>query len=880
MTKKRKIKLLTLLGFSIIPSFSLVAAACGSSTNTESGNPVKEQKEKEKEADSKEKTEKQQDDKTTTKILDDKEFESFVNTLKENNNFSITQANSSGMAKTKKNTLPSEVLDNKLQWKVTLNDNVKSKVSAKLVNITTANSETLAEANRSGNLTFFVEFTNPVTKHTTTKSFIVDGWETNQQGTDRNGRILRDPSEGLKPKESDLKQYLFSLNQKQRFDLDDAKYLNILKQQVHNADWKGLRPDLSTTTADQIKTFNEKAKTVGVSSYESSAYKGFTLPKYKSDGSVDGVIIYGSEMVKGPSWVDTLGKSNPYKARGLARTLPNQHYVDIAKQTYSVVFHNWLISEKEEVRKALKPLLVSPEQVSDLIPKLKNKERQDYFRKRLGTTPDANWQYQLREEIMEEIYKEYSRDEGDKIFDEYIKKFQDIVIERVNSSTNAEIQKIKNKVISKIKDEINFFKLENLADLQTSTSGTMWIMDYEIPEDSTYPTKWYFGTNVHVADAIYNGVLNNFSLTRLNGNTNPVGNKLKLTNLDDRFQGFAFNPETVRKAYDGKGYLNKKPSDYLASPQKEQYKDVEAFLDFAVIEIDFSKITGVGMSAQDYARSVTNNYANLKEKQVKFLKNSYLKDYSKIDFPLASKPGQKADLSNLDQLYILGFPWAESKTFADYYLEKYIDDDQKSVAKYTSTLWINSDSDFYNTKNLEDEKLKRGNFLSYELGYRSFSNKPGVTDVFLAAPNTSFGNKNPLDNLYTSKEDNKKYMNFGLEYMPRWYAPGGGASGSSVRNQRNELVGVYHFGNGTARTGLAVAFRSEGYDYQGLYGSYNLPQYDLIYGGGKDQKTSYRETLAKLDNGPKKTALFPNGFDDSNVPAEFKFPAEAKAGDK
>lgn len=146
--------------------------------------------------------------------------------------------------------------------------------------------------------------------------------------------------------------------------------------------------------------------------------------------------------------------------------------------------------------------------------------------------------------------------------------------------------------------------------------------------------------------------------------------------------------------------------------------------------------------------------------------------------------------------------------------------------------------------------------------------------MFLAAPNTSFGKENPLDNLYESKEDNKKYMNFGLEYMPRWYAPGGGASGSSVRNQRNELVGVYHFGNGTARTGLAVAFRSEGYDYKGLYGTYNLPQYDLIYGGGKDQKTSYREALKSMTNGPKKTALFPNGFD--TIPEKFKFKTEGK----
>nr|WP_307926785.1 hypothetical protein [Mycoplasmopsis bovis] len=38
-------------------------------------------------------------------------------------------------------------------------------------------------------------------------------------------------------------------------------------------------------------------------------------------------------------------------------------------------------------------------------------------------------------------------------------------------------------------------------------------------------------------------------------------------------------------------------------------------------------------------------------------------------------------------------------------------------------------------------------------------------------------------------------------------------------------------------------FRSPGKDYNKLFGNYNLPQYDLIYGGGKDQKNSYRQAL-------------------------------------
>ncbi|MFL0973860.1 hypothetical protein, partial [Mycoplasmopsis synoviae] len=64
------------------------------------------------------------------------------------------------------------------------------------------------------------------------------------------------------------------------------------------------------------------------------------------------------------------------------------------------------------------------------------------------------------------------------------------------------------------------------------------------------------------------------------------------------------------------------------------------------------------------------------------------------------------------------------------------------------------------------------------------------------------------------------------------------------------------------------AFRSEGESYNGFYGKYQLEEYDLIYGGGKNQRTSYRQALESLDANIK-TALFPNGI--NKIPEEFKF---------
>lgn len=136
-------------------------------------------------------------------------------------------------------------------------------------------------------------------------------------------------------------------------------------------------------------------------------------------------------------------------------------------------------------------------------------------------------------------------------------------------------------------------------------------------------------------------------------------------------------------------------------------------------------------------------------------------------------------------MFILGYPLA----VRDHFLEPYIDDDQLKFIQYDYSLWTNADYTFYKINLGEDdvrnakiiERLNRGNWLSYNIGYRTFKNKPGINDAFLSAPRIG-------SNLYKSSEDNKDYVAFGLQYMPRWYVPYGGASGSSVRTQNNELV--------------------------------------------------------------------------------------------
>ena len=430
-------------------------------------------------------------------------------------------------------------------------------------------------------------------------------------------------------------------------------------------------------------------------------------------------------------------------------------------------------------------------------------------------------------------------------------------------------------------------------DTWDKSSGTTWILDYQKTNDNKYPTKWYFATNLHVADTITDKTTS-IDLMKLMDSV-KTKTTLRLSNLDENIYRFGFASKNnefllnhgLKKIYDGRDFLKTKPTEYLTEQQKEKYKDAGSFVDFAVFELDFEQLKLLNVwnnqlnsnggvitkydhsSAQDLAKIITSDYANHSDKQIKFLSKSYLNDYSKIDVPLRSTSYK---FEGKDELFALGWP----NSTRDGFFERYVDDDQ---TKYRTTdnfsLWTNSDYRFFGKLTEQEggqpafptERTERGNYLSYAIGYRSFIDKPGVLDAFISAPHTG-------NDLYKSL-DEKKYINMGLEYMPRHYAPAGGASGSSVRNQNNEIVGIYHVSNEFASTGLATAFRSEGYDYKGLYGDKykELPQYDLIYGGGKDQATgqSYREKMKEIykNNNNIKTALFPNGFDQYDE--KFKF---------
>lgn len=241
-----------------------------------------------------------------------------------------------------------------------------------------------------------------------------------------------------------------------------------------------------------------------------------------------------------------------------------------------------------------------------------------------------------------------------------------------------------------------------------------------------------------------------------------------------------------------------------------------------------------------------------------------------------------------DTIYALGYPAANGDpTWERYFDDKYTGPD----AKFYVSLWTNGRSKWFkNTKTAWEQLgdiVKNGNQLSRNIGYNSFIDKPGITDSMVALPingdkffkyryfpkeglkGSKILDDFDLDPKVSDNYDGDLYY-YGLRYIIRHYAPAGGASGSSVRNQKNEIIGLLDISNGGAGVGLVTSLRSEGVNYNGYYGSYNMEAYDLIYGGGPNQRTSYREALMHLyKNENFKTNLFKNGL--NQIPEEYKF---------
>ncbi|AEM68711.1 Ig-specific serine endopeptidase MIP [Mycoplasma putrefaciens] len=785
--------------------------------------------------------------------------------------------NQFGQSKKLSETLPTEIQANPSSLKITLKDKrYNENILLSIESATTDRGATSNISNATGTVTVFIKFLNRKEAKTKTKKIILTGLSRNN-GFNHHGSQEVDPTAAFGG-ENGIISYN-AMSQEERFKYDNDKYVKVLESMYNQ---HGLNKNIDIKekfglnfSEVEKQEFDNLAKDVKFDSYYNAALKGFTLPVYEeSNGKKEKKLKIndGPEVNKGPSFTDSLGTDH-FKSNGLARTLINETYKTVAEQTFQVRF-TYLKDFAEEIALSKKNI--------ELIKSWDENQLKDFKNDQIKK---LEYQYQLViEQIQREIAFLATNDNGIKTNKQNLIKEKLTELEHkrneIKSHTRESLIKLQEDEISKFEER------KSKGEERSVESGTMWIMDYQLENN---PTTFYFGTNSHVAKALTNK-LTAVSITRIKESV-KVGQKLMLNSFDKNFETFTFNIDdknrgSVSAIFHATDFISKKPSDYLVKEQAKKYKDAGFFADFAVIEFDFKKLLSndnlsvmsgreplnnyKNQSVQELAKIITNNYANKENKQVKFKSDSYLTEYKKIDRPILIE--NEEEFNKLENLYILGYPTSEG----DYYLKKYEDDTQIIEKKHDFSLWINADSKYFETVskqegfsgNYSESELSRGNFLSYQIGYRSFIDKPGLTDAFLAAHRVG-------SDLYTLADQDgklKQYFNFGLELMPRFYAPAGGASGSSVRNKNNELIAVYHASNNSAKTGLATMLRSPGYKYNGLFGEYNLPQYDLIYGSGKEQINSYRHALEnKYKSSGIKTRLFKDGFDKQNIPENFKF---------
>lgn len=405
-----------------------------------------------------------------------------------------------------------------------------------------------------------------------------------------------------------------------------------------------------------------------------------------------------------------------------------------------------------------------------------------------------------------------------------------------------------------------------------SLHGSMSIIDYQIKSDNSYPTTWYFLTNAHVADnlrlkddnkdpnkiygrdyASYNekDTTNNtvdVSLTKLKQDT-PLKSKIPTTigpDFKNYFDSVSVDVDKVKTIVIGTNPFNWSPKTF--SNQKE-YQDVEELLDFAVIEITFK-------NEQD-ARLITQNYFDDKNVHFKVNDSNLLNDEEYKKFPIKN-------------FYALGWPLSNGES--SYTLNEFEDKENFKVRKSAKSVWVNKPTRLFKTTNEEDDAYPDGGEFSWSRSYRSFVNKPGLTDFLISTPVLS-SNLFKIEE-YDSNKGEFTYRNYlisGQGTILDNLSAAGGISGTSIRLKDKSTYSLLFAGDGRASSSITLNLRSYGYDYKGYYGKYNLPAYDIIY-GSVNQRKSYWDAMNKLYGSKNeiKTNLFKDGFGNNSKVDVFK----------
>ncbi|AHB99943.1 Putative peptidase (DUF31) [Mycoplasmoides gallisepticum S6] len=665
------------------------------------------------------------------------------------------------------------------------------------------------------------------------------------------------------------------------------------------------RYNIPALNETQIRTYNQKAAAASQPDYASALLRNFSIVN-------DNDYLYVNpirDSSKAAYWNSTPGN------RGLPRYLPNEIYKKAAMQTYAIEFFNrnselekipngsskayltyrgtawildyeldsngyptkWYLATNAHVAAGFMKAKSDGSRFTNIVDLKAEKER---FEKAQKTFDDGQTKW-------EGISKNYL-DKIERLHAE-VKKYHGLKQQAETNGNAAKVSEYEN-LIKKIQDN-DLPAAYKEKDSKTLEEWNKLPFEYRKAwSDSQETLKGGFlGETISVA------------ISHFNQNT-PLNQWLRTNAVAPTVEKFTFKPEQVKLVYAGVDFLNSSPKDYI-DPSSPISK-IEESADFAVLEIDFNHPSGVNdtykyttrntlqptsdqenvvENAGELAKIATSDYANWEKKeQISFisksLKATYEEDQKATINDVTLTNGQKTNAKKANLNFIsVGFPISST----DNHLEKTYDTDIDGSEEGSQSLWINKP--IYIAEGKENGIIgtkEYGGSLNPALSIRNFLNMPGITDFTISNPLIQAEkNVGYVYNFIKDTQSNyrgNQYTNYGLGYSLNSWQPLGGASGSSVRTIDNKLIGINFAtadGAGVSLTAFTQAFRSEGESYSGFYGKYQLEEYDLIYGGGKNQRTSYRQALESLKPNIK-TALFPNGTNE--IPEEFKFKKSIK----
>ncbi|VEU76656.1 Ig-specific serine endopeptidase MIP [Mycoplasmopsis columbina] len=694
-----------------------------------------------------------------------------------------------------------------------------------------------------------------------------------------------------KPKLSKAEYDKLSESERNRVDLE--AYSSALQQALGS---KYPSKEVPLLTGDKLKTYNEKASLAGQPDYESAYRRNFSLVS-ENNNLILNPLQY---QLTAAYWNSTPGN------RGLPRWLPNDLYKSIALQSFAIAFNNVnsLIDDKSSKQAKGTAWILDYELDDNGYPTKWYLATNLHVAAALTkTTADGRFSNVVDLEAEKATYDQWKTilDETTAYYEELVKPFQErrLPIENEIERLQSERRKVETDAVGaegdqKAEYERQLAKYDQLINEQYEK---LEVIGKE--ESAALEKNWYANeksaqyTKASKKIQSYLGLTQSIKLEHFNEDT-PLRQDLKINADALTVDTFLFDPDQVKIVYAANDFLTSSPKNYL--DVDSPYKDLEEMADFAVLEFDFtnsknsykyiSKQSGerIVANAHDLAKKATSNFANWNaSKKFKFATNSLkakvLENSNDELIDVTTPNGGTTKIpKSLVNLLALGFPNSASDNKLD---TREMTDVQREGLKYTQSLWVNKPY-YINPTYKEAGKsftVDYGAGLNKTLALRNTLEIPGITDITITSPILNAAEKEAFDaNFLKDTQSSYKghnYINYGLGYSLGAWQPLEGASGSSIRTIDNEIVGINFasldaYGNSLAS--IIQAFRSEGDDYKGFYGNYKLEQYDLIYGGGRNQRTSYRQALKDFKNSETvKTYLFSNGLQDENVPKEYKF---------